>query len=106
MIIMQCSKCKGFNLKEGEWNDIDCLDCGYSNCFDNFNSYELKNITSNKHNKVINFIIKIEGLLQHNLKLNYINKETTVEELLIFLNNIKSDYLPFQKKISKIVKNL
>ena len=44
--------------------------------------------------------------LQHNINLKYITRETTVDKLLILLQNIKEGYLPLQKEIMDQYKNL
>lgn len=46
-------------------------------------------------------INEFEELLQHNINLAYITRETTVDELLIFLKNIRERYLPLQREINK-----
>ncbi len=46
-------------------------------------------------------INEFEELLQHNINLAYITRETTVDELLIFLKNIRERYLPLQREVNK-----
>ena len=45
-------------------------------------------------------------LLLHNINLGYITRETTVDEILILLKNIREGYLPLQEEINKAVKNM
>ena len=43
--------------------------------------------------------------LQHNINLGYITRETTVDELLMLLQNIREGYLPLQRDIEKLLQN-
>ena len=44
----------------------------------------------------------IEEFINHNLYLKYISTETTVEELLQFIKNVKEQYIPLIKDIEKL----
>ena len=44
----------------------------------------------------------IEEFINHNLSLKYISLETTVEELLQFIKNVKEQYIPLIKDIGKL----
>lgn len=44
-------------------------------------------------------------ILQHNINLGYITKETTVDEFLMFLENIREGYLPLQRDINEFLQN-
>jgi len=44
----------------------------------------------------------IEEFINHNLSLKYISTETTVEELLKFIKNVKEQYIPLIKDIEKL----
>ena len=45
-------------------------------------------------------------LLLHNINLGYITRETTVDEILILLKNIREGYLPLQEEINKVIENM
>jgi len=49
------------------------------------------------------FMDDFEEFLNHNLKLGYITKDTTVEELLEFISNVKYNFLPMFSKIENII---
>ncbi len=51
-------------------------------------------------------IDELAEFLQHNIQLGYITSETTVDELLMLLQNIREGYLPLQKEVDRIVKNM
>ena len=44
--------------------------------------------------------------LLHNINLGYITRETTVDEILILLTNIREGYLPLQDEINRIVQEM
>lgn len=44
--------------------------------------------------------------LLHNINSGYITRETTVDEILILLKNIREGYLPLQEEINKVVENM
>ena len=44
--------------------------------------------------------------LLHNINLGYITRETTVDEILMILKNIREGYLPLQEEINKAVENM
>ena len=46
----------------------------------------------------------IKKFINHNLNNKSITKDTTIEELLMYINNIETNYLPLMKEIKKIVK--
>lgn len=46
-----------------------------------------------------NKIDELAEFLLHNINLGYITRETTADEILILLRNIKEGYLPLQKEI-------
>lgn len=46
----------------------------------------------------------LESLLNQNLKLGYIKENTTVDELLKFILNIKTNYLPVQRSVTEFIK--
>ncbi len=46
-----------------------------------------------------NKIDEFAEFLLHNINLGYITRETTADEILILLRNIKEGYLPLQKEI-------
>ena len=50
-------------------------------------------------------IDELVKFLQHNINLGYITKETTVDELLMFLENIREGYLPLQRDINEFLQN-
>lgn len=50
-------------------------------------------------NKSEEYINQFEKFLKHNLELEYIQNNTTVEELLNFLIDVKANYLSMMKKI-------
>lgn len=43
---------------------------------------------------VVNNLKMVKEFVNHNLQLNNITKETTVEELLNFIENIEQTYIP------------
>lgn len=45
-------------------------------------------------------------LLLHSINLGYITRETTVDEILILLKNIREGYLPLQEEINKVIENM
>lgn len=49
------------------------------------------------------FMDDFEEFLNHNLGLGYITKDTTVEELLEFISNVKYNFLPMFSKIENII---
>ena len=49
------------------------------------------------------FMDDFEEFLNHNLGLGYITKDTTVEELLGFINNVKYNFLPMLNEIEKTI---
>lgn len=50
-------------------------------------------------------IDELAEFLQHNIILGYITRETTVDELLMLLQNIREGYLPLQRDIEKLLQN-
>ncbi len=62
-----------------------------------------KSIYENNLTKAEHKINEIKEFLNHNLNTTkYINEETTVKELLQFLDNLESDYLAMYKEIYKM----
>lgn len=51
-------------------------------------------------------ISEFEVFLQHNINLGHITRETTIDELFMFLNNVRESYLPLQKEIDKLYERL
>jgi hypothetical protein len=50
----------------------------------------------------IKYIEDIESFLEHNINVNYITKDTTVEQLIQFLDNIKNNYIPMMANMEQI----
>ena len=53
-----------------------------------------------------NKIDELAEFLLHNINLGYIARETTVDELLILLKNIREGYLPIMDEVVSQYKNL
>lgn len=48
------------------------------------------------------YIKMMELFINHNLDNGYITKETTVEELLKLINNVKTNYIPMLEKMKNM----
>ena len=73
----------------------------------------MANLVSLRGEKIMNYVKvaekKIDELaefLLHNINLGYITRETTVDEILILLTNIREGYLPLQNEINRIVQEM
>lgn len=51
-------------------------------------------------------IDELAEFLMHNIQQGYISRETTVDELIMFIRNIKEGYLPLVKLIDEAIKEL
>lgn len=51
-------------------------------------------------------IDELAEFLLHSINLGYIARETTVDEILMLLQNIKEGYLPLQKEIDRLIQDM
>ena len=48
------------------------------------------------------FINQCESFIEHNLRIKNIEEDMTIKEFKQFLQNIKNNYIPFHKEVSKV----
>lgn len=56
--------------------------------------------------KTMEFLTMLEEFINHNIKLTNISPLTTVEDLLFFVGNLKTNYIPLLEEITKYTETL